>query len=97
MKNREQVYIIDAEFSHLGFAEFDLGVIAAHLILATGKVTYLNQVMNAYALEFDSGIVQQMAGTEIIRRLIGLAQLPLERTLEEKQQLLATARELVLS
>jgi 5-methylthioribose kinase len=37
-----------------------------------------------------------VAGIEIMRRLIGLAQLPLERNLEEKEYLLKTAREMVL-
>jgi 5-methylthioribose kinase len=36
-------------------------------------------------------------GIEIIRRLIGLAQLPIKRSLMEKKELLNFAEELILS
>ena len=97
MQSGDYIYIIDAEFSHLGFREFDLGVMAAHLIMATGDESYLLNVNEAYSLAKDEGLVKQMAGIEIVRRLIGLAQLPMERTLEEKQGLLEMARTFILS
>jgi 5-methylthioribose kinase len=37
-----------------------------------------------------------VAGIEIIRRLIGLAQLPLQRSIEEKDYLLQHARKMIL-
>ena len=97
MQSRNRIYIIDAEFSHLGFKEFDLGVMAAHLIMATSDKTYLSKVIDGYTLPKDAVLVKQMAGIEIVRRLIGLAQLPLDRTLEEKRELLETAKSLILS
>ena len=96
MQTEDQVYIIDAEFSHMGFREFDLGVMVGHLIMATSDETYLSKVLKGYAHKKQEGLVQQMAGVEIVRRLIGLGQLPLERSLEEKQALLTMARHLIL-
>ena len=96
MHTRDQIYLIDPEFSHLGFCEYDLGVMTAHLIMISGDDQYLEQVIRAYGHQCDKELVAQMAGTEIIRRLIGLAQLPLVRTIEEKAQLLDTARNLLL-
>lgn len=88
--------IIDPEFSFAGFPEFDLGVMAGHLVLATMDPSVPSRVLALYNGPVDQGLVRQVAGTEILRRLIGLAQLPLERSLEEKQTLLETAKNMVL-
>ncbi len=97
MQSEEQTYLIDAEFSHIGFREFDLGVMAAHSVMIIGDTSYLQQLFHTYEHGFAEQTVLQVAGTEIIRRLIGLAQLPMERTLEEKAQLLEAANELLIS
>lgn len=97
MKIDNKIYVLDPEFSFLGFAEFDLGVMAAHLILSTGKIESVEGILNEYQGKVSYQLTCQMAGIEIIRRLIGLAQLPLERTLEEKEHLLQMAKKLVLS
>ena len=97
MVKQENLYIIDPEFGFVGFPEFDLGVMTAHLILATHDPNYLDKVYGQYNEPLDQVLIGQVAGTEIMRRLIGLAQLPLERTLAEKQHLLQIARKLVLA
>ncbi len=97
MTESENLYIIDPEFGFVGFPEFDLGVMAAHIIMATGKKGYLKRIHAAYDGEADLELMSQVAGIEIIRRLIGLAQLPLERSLKEKGKLLKKARKLILS
>lgn len=97
MTEADNLYVIDPEFAFPGFAEFDLGVMAAHLIMATGKKSYLTQIHGRYQGEADKKLMGQVAGIEIIRRLIGLAQLPLERTLDEKAKLLKKARKLILA
>ena len=96
MTEADNLYVIDPEFAFAGFPEFDLGIMVAHLIMATGKKRYLNQIYNRYQGEADKKLVGQVAGIEIIRRLIGLAQLPLERNIEEKRKLLKKARRLVM-
>lgn len=96
MTESDQLYVLDPEFSFLGFAEFDLGVLAAHCILATNEETYLATVLDLYPQPIDHTLVGQVAGIEIMRRMIGLAQLPLKRTIEEKQYLLQKAYKMIL-
>ena len=84
------------EFSFIGFAEFDLGVMAAHMVMATGNKLMISKIKQAYKLKLDEPLFLQITGIEIMRRLIGLAQLPLERTLEEKKELLEIARLLII-
>ncbi|WP_088339634.1 phosphotransferase [Robiginitalea sediminis] len=91
LESEGKVYVIDPEFSFLGFPEFDLGVMAAHMYMATSRAEMLPALWDRYSLPLDRGLVQQVAGTEILRRLIGLAQLPLERSLDEKSALLEQA------
>ena len=92
-----QLFIIDPEFGFLGFKEFDLGIMAAHLIMATHDISYIKKIESSYPSEIDIELLQNIAGIEIMRRLIGLAQLPLNRTLLEKAELLTMAKNLILS
>lgn len=95
LEAKDNIYVIDPEFCFAGFAEFDLGVMAAHLIMATQDPTLLDQILEVYTLPKNSNLVRQVAGTEILRRIIGLAQLPLVRTLEEKATLLELAQKFI--
>lgn len=96
MQQQETLYIIDPEFSFVGDAYYDVGVFVAHLIIATGNINKLDWVLDNYGLPIDRKKVQQLAGIEIMRRLIGLGQLPLKRTLAEKKELLELAKGLIL-
>ncbi|MGH1335523.1 MAG: phosphotransferase [Aureispira sp.] len=91
MQRGEEVFLLDPEFSCRGFAEFDIGVMAAHVLLITGELQQLQEVFAAYSGVLDVSLAKQIAGVEVMRRLIGLAQLPLERSLEEKATLLEQA------
>lgn len=96
MTESNNIYVIDPEFGFAGFAEFDLGVMAAHLIMATGKKKYLSRIYSQYDGQADKKLMSQVAGIEIMRRLIGLAQLPFDRTIEEKKSLLKKAHKMIL-
>jgi 5-methylthioribose kinase len=96
MQLENEVYIIDPEFSFIGFKEFDLGVMTAHLLMVTMDSSSLTTVMELYKGEANNILVSQVAGIEIMRRLIGLAQLPLQRTIQEKDYLLQLARKMIL-
>jgi len=96
MTESNNLYVIDPEFGFVGFAEFDLGVMAAHLIMVTGKKKYLNRIHSHYNGQAGKKLMSQVAGIEIMRRLIGLAQLPLERTIDEKKSLLKKAYKMIL-
>ncbi|GAB3173039.1 phosphotransferase [Telluribacter humicola] len=90
--------VIDPEFAYLGRAEFDLGVLVAHLMMARTPDTAIRLALDVYERPpgFDPSLFHGFCGAEVIRRLIGLAQLPLDLTLDEKAELLAWARSNVL-
>lgn len=96
MCKQDKIFVLDPEFSFLGFAEFDLGVMAAHLFMATGNTSILEEVIEGYQRPINKSLMREFAGMEVLRRLIGLAQLPLKRSLEEKKTLLSTARSWVV-
>ena len=91
------IKIIDPEFGGLGDAEFDLGVFLAHLDLSEQAEELSAQVQKHYNLHVDWSLVQQYRGVEILRRLIGIAQLPLSLSLVTKKTLLARARTYLIS
>ncbi len=91
-----RVRVIDPEFCHAGAPEFDYGVMAAHLLLAGQEAAAARTAAAAVGHEWDGALVAACAGVEIMRRLVGVAQLPrLHRTLAEKAALLETSRRLV--
>lgn len=96
MTVNNSVFIIDPEFSFMGFAEFDLGVMIAHIVMATMDTGFLETIPNRYPLQVSPNLVKQIVGIEIMRRLIGLAQLPLNRSIDEKDYLLQEARKMIL-
>ncbi len=96
MAKSDNIYVIDPEFGFVGFPEFDLGVMIAHLIMATMNESFLDLILASYKGQIDKKLTMKVSGIEIMRRLIGLAQLPLERSLEEKEILLRTAHKLIL-
>ena len=91
------VRVIDPEFCFLGDAEFDCGILAAHLLLADAGAGHLGTVAASIAARrLDADLVTAYAGVEIMRRLIGVAQLPLPRDLDRQRSLLQHSRRLVL-
>jgi len=98
LKTVSGIKVIDPEFSHLGYAEFDFGVAVAHLHLAQVGDEKIKLAMHLYKKpdQFDENLFRGFCGAEIMRRLIGLAQLPLELKLSEKEVLMEYANELIL-
>lgn len=90
--------VIDPEFAFHGKAEFDIGVCRAHLLLSGLTADEVDELFPARVDEHqtDPSLVAGFAGVEIMRRLLGVAQLPIERTPDEKEHLLSTSRELIL-
>jgi 5-methylthioribose kinase len=95
LSNGTDVFIIDPEFSFVGYAEYDLGVMAAHIYMITHDHNILTKLNTWYGLKIDQKLCTKMIGIEVMRRLIGLAQLPLNRTLDEKKEMLAFAHKLI--
>lgn len=91
--------VIDPEFAFFGPASYDIGVCLAHLLMAGYSFESIAKILTAYKKpsRFENKQVYQFAGMEIMRRLIGVAQLPLTRSIEEKKALLAQSEMLVLN
>ena len=98
LQAEERVYVIDAEFAHLGRPEFDIGVLMAHLLLSRAPEKRIQQIDTDYdrPAGFDAGLARGFCYVEIIRRLIGIAQLPVSLNLDERRQLLDRARAALL-
>jgi len=93
-----KTFVIDPEFAFVGPPEYDLGIYLAHLHLTNASVEVHEAVKKHYQApaDFDEGLTKQFCGFEIIRRLIGLAQLPLEANLTQRANWLAMAEKMVV-
>ena len=90
--------VIDPEFCFFGAAEFELGVMLAHLHLTAQPIAVIDRLWQSYepsSANWQPALVEQFAGVEIMRRLIGVAQLPLRADLPCKQELLLRSRRMV--
>ena len=89
--------VIDPEFAFFGRPEFDVSVFVAHLHLAK-QADKESSFLSAYEkpASYDKQLQDQLVGVEIMRRLIGYAQLDLSLTIGEKEKLLERSRQLVL-
>ena len=70
------VRIIDPEFCFPGPREYDLGVFLAHLEFIRARHLW-EMVVEEYGDGVDWQLARRFAGAEIMRRLIGVARLPL--------------------
>ncbi len=85
--------VIDPEFAFMGDAEFDLGVMLAHLKMAEVDPNLIHFCKDTYLenRKLDEELLNKYTAIEILRRLIGLAQLPLSLSLEVKKDLIDQA------
>ncbi len=90
------VRIIDPEFCFSGPVEFDLGVYMAHLHFCGWKRSEIEEAMHAYG-PFDITLARGFMGTEILRRIFGVAQLPLKSDIEYKRNLATDAITMIKS
>ncbi|MEM7660534.1 MAG: phosphotransferase, partial [Bacteroidota bacterium] len=98
LQTTEGIRIIDPEFCFFGPKEFDVAVARAHLKMAQQEASVWRGFWGTYNRrhELDLKLLDQFTGVEILRRIIGLAQLPLDLELEERTSLLAEAYELIM-
>ena len=89
--------VIDPEFCFFGPPEFDVGVMMAHLELAKQPPAIVERLFDMYHADgqFDRDLAARFSGVETMRRVIGVAQLPLVATLDEKRAWLDRSRQLV--
>lgn len=95
--SHKHLKVIDPEFCFYGPAEFDLGVLIAHLMLAQQPSETINSVLTRYIkpAHFNEKLRHQFTGVELMRRLIGHPQLPLSLSIEQKRSLLAESRQML--
>jgi 5-methylthioribose kinase len=98
LKTKEGVKIIDPEFCFFGLPEFEMGVFFAHLKMADQSKTLQQKAREIYAgkVSIDWVLCEKFTAVEILRRILGLAQLPLEIDLEHRENLLEEARRLLV-
>jgi 5-methylthioribose kinase len=89
------VRVIDPEFCFFGPAEFDVGTMAAHLVIS--KHAQIGRSLKAYSAAdaFDWRLAGHFAANEIVRRFIGDSQLPYKASLDQKKRHLNVARRLM--
>ncbi|MEM8875605.1 MAG: phosphotransferase [Planctomycetota bacterium] len=94
-----QTRVIDPEFAFEGPRSFDVGVAVAHLILAC-RADAAREFLGLYGShpDLDRAWVGRFAAMEVMRRLIGVAQLPLpERSDGWRAGLVLASREAMLA
>jgi len=95
----EGVKVIDPEFCLFGPPEFDLGVMAAHLIVAGVAPDTVDQLTAAYRSAgggaIDPLLIKRFAGIELWRRLHGVAPVPVPIDEGRKASLSALAARLI--
>jgi 5-methylthioribose kinase len=88
------VRVIDPEFAFFGPPEFDAGVLLAHLYMANQPTEAAEATLKTWC---NPKLTRQFAGIEIMRRILGVAQLPLTASQSEKEALLEISKEFVLA
>ncbi|WP_339711009.1 phosphotransferase [uncultured Kriegella sp.] len=98
LKTANGIKIIDPEFCFFGFPEFEMGVTIAHLKMADQPQKLIDNALVHYQTlaKLDNDLCAKFTAIEIIRRLLGLAQLPLEINLTKRRELLEISRECLL-
>lgn len=88
------IKIIDPEFCFFGDPEFEIGVLCAHLKMANQPRAIISEVLGLYSekARLDTGLARKYCATEILRRMMGLAQLPLEIDLIKRKELMEEAK-----
>ena len=98
LKTDDGIKVIDPEFCYYGSREFDLGVFIAHLYLTQQDAELIAMIPQKYQgyEQLSLTILNGFVGAEIMRRLIGLAQLPLKMDLGTKKKLLDFGYDLII-
>lgn len=95
----QNLFVLDAEFGFVGPAEFDLGVFIAHMKMSFQVDDKVELFLKNYrqSESINHTLAYKFAGIEILRRLLGVAQLPLKLTIEQKAKLMSEAQGWILS
>lgn len=91
--------IIDPEFCFFGPREFELAVFIAHLKMGQQPQGHFHFIRDNYVGmdQMDIPLLINFVGVELMRRIIGLAQLPLDLTLAEREEMMTLAYDMILA
>lgn len=92
LRSSQGLRVIDPEFCFVGDAAFDVGVALAHLALANQPARCARMFVQAYAAPLDAALLARIAACEMMRRLIGVAQLPIPNTTGRRAEMLGRSR-----
>ena len=89
LKTANGIKIIDPEFCFFGPAEFELGVCLAHLYMAEQPKEFIQKAINIYKKDapLNDMLMMKFMAVEMLRRILGVAQLPLQLSLNERKAL----------
>ncbi|WP_317129924.1 phosphotransferase [Psychroflexus aestuariivivens] len=98
LKTGQGIKIIDPEFCFFGDVEFEIGVTLAHLKMADQPNEIVEKALKFYKDKhaLENSLCMQFMAVEILRRILGLAQLPLSIDLKNRKDLLEEARTLLI-
>ena len=97
LRTKQGLRIIDPEFTLRGPPALEFGIIIAHAVLSGRKPEHALAIATEHAAQsLDRDATLRFAGVEIMRRLVGVAQLPLEADLPTKTAWLDRSRQWVI-
>ena len=98
LESQSGLKIIDAEFSFFGIKEWDVAVFCAHLLMCAEAHNQAQTFLDRYLAlnEADKNLIKAFCGVEILRRMIGVAQVDFKISLEQKLSLARHAKNLIL-
>lgn len=94
------VRVIDPEFCFFGDAEFDLGIALGHLLLADQpqglRVRFYQSYVQGRTRPVREDLVARYAAVEVMRRILGVAQVPLMPAPNRRTELLELSRKAMI-
>lgn len=101
LRTRGGLRVIDPEFAHCGAPEFDLACAVAHLALAARAGGEGERLLGRYRDDpdtpgLDAALLARFAAIEVVRRIAGVAQLPIPPSRGARADLLGRARAAML-
>lgn len=99
LQRANKIVVIDPEFAFTGHAIFDVSVAMAHFKMANCPEEIGQTFLETYqaSLDVDEKLLNALSGIEILRRLLGVAQLPLSAGIVEKTRWIKEARADILA
>ncbi len=95
------IFVIDPEFCFFGEPEIDLGCALAHFRLSNQSRQHAQSFLNSYTklrpgFVYDSALLSGFAAAEVMRRLIGVAQLPLPDSPGRRTRMIEQSRQAMI-